>query len=150
MHYRDPHYTGILHYVVQINGGQNMGWRSGTEWNLIPPLRETGCLRLDPIDWPNVTVAEGVILRDRDWIWRALHRSVDLFHEKWDYEFFRFNCEHWARLVATGVCRCHQMENYLELVRSRLPLIGNMAAKALEFLCCPWEYNQYAQNAIWD
>ena len=87
---------------------------------------------------------------EREWIARALHRSIDVFHDRWHYEFFRFNCEHWARLVTTGVCRCHQIENYLELVKSRHPVMGDWAVKMLEMVTGAWEYNEYAQREIWE
>jgi len=39
---------------------------------------------------------------EKDEIFKNLIASVPAFHNKWEYGFQGWNCEHWARLVVSG------------------------------------------------
>ncbi len=95
----------ICHYKIQLNGNEHIGW--GPVIGLFD--NRPGCLRVETIDRGNIQYAKWVAHRDKEWIAAAMHCSVDIFHDNWHYSLAHFNCEHWARLVATGVSRCHQI-----------------------------------------
>lgn len=95
----------IYHYKIQLNDKEHIGWGPVGEM----PFGKPGCMRTEPIDWKNIQYAKWVEHRKQDWIAMAMHRSAEIFHDQWEYSLASFNCEHWARLVATGVARCHQI-----------------------------------------
>ncbi|MGD1712835.1 hypothetical protein [Dapis sp. BLCC M172] len=83
---------------------------------------------------------------EKEKIQKALHVSVPNFHENWQYELFRFNCEHWARLVTTGDCRCHQITEFKKL--QEIPVVGVAIVGIAGVVTGAWEHNNYAQELI--
>jgi hypothetical protein len=142
LHHRDLQNPKILHYSVQLNESDSIGWE---------PVRcdrqkDTGRLAIWSIDWNRFQPAKWVTQWERERINRALHVSVKEFHECWQYELFRFNCEHWARLVATGDCRCFQIAEFKQL--QAIPVIGAIVVGIASILTGAWEHNGYAQTII--
>ncbi len=76
----------------------------------------------------------------------AMHISVDRFHENWQYELFRFNCEHWARLVTTGDCCCYQIKEFKQW--QEIPILGDIIVGVAGIVTGAWEHNGYAQSSI--
>ncbi|WP_293147488.1 MULTISPECIES: hypothetical protein [unclassified Microcoleus] len=85
-----------MHYSVQINDWESIGWKpihSNSKKN-------TARLAIWQIDWDRFQTAKWILYREKERINQALHISVAEFHERWQYELYRFNCEHWARLFS--------------------------------------------------
>lgn len=131
LYHRNPPF--ILHYSVQINDHESLGWqpvRHGRQ-------RDTGQVAVWQIDWKHYRPAKWVMHSSKEQIRRALHTSIDHFHENWLYEFLRFNCERWARGVSTGEFRCYQLQDL-----STATLGTTLAVTGA------WKHNQYAQDLI--
>jgi hypothetical protein len=77
---------------------------------------------------------------------QSLHISVYNFHDKWQYELYRFNCEHWARLVSTGDCICYQIAEVKKL--EQIPVLGVLIVGVAGIVTGAWDRNGYAQEAI--
>jgi hypothetical protein len=140
LQHRDRNNPNILHYSVQLNDWESLAWEpihSGKE-------KDTGRLAIWQIDWNRFQV-DRTQHQDRAWIARSMHISVDEFHEQWQYELYRFNCEHWARLVSTGDCRCYQIAEFKKL--ERIPVLGIFIIGIAGTLTGAWEHNGYAQAA---
>jgi hypothetical protein len=143
LQHRDLHNRNIFHYSVQLNDWESIGWepiRAGKE-------KDTGKLAIWSIDWHRFQ-PDRTPHWCREKIDRALHQSVQEFHENWQYELYRFNCEHWARLVSTGDCRCYQIAEFKKL--QQIPVIGWLIVGITEAVTGAWEHNGYAQNTIED
>lgn len=134
----NPH---ILHYSIQLNDRDSLAWEpvgGGKK-------KDRGKLAIWPIDWTHFQVDRTSHL-DRNRVNRSMHVSVAEFHEQWQYELYRFNCEHWARLVATGDCRCYQIAEFKKL--ERVPVLGLLIVGVAGVVTGAWEHNGYAQEVI--
>jgi hypothetical protein len=141
LQHRDRNNSNILHYSVQLNDRDSLAWEpvcSGKQ-------KDTGRLAIWQIDWHHFQV-DRTIQQERDRINRSMHVSVREFHEKWQYELYRFNCEHWARLVSTGDCRCYQIAEFKKL--ERIPVLGLLIVGIAGTVTGAWEHNGYAQEVI--
>ena len=141
LQHRDRNNPNILHYSIQLNERDSLAWEpihSGKE-------KDTGKLAIWQIDWHHFRVDQ-TRSHDRDRINRSLHVSVDNFHKQWQYELYRFNCEHWARLVSTGDCRCYQIAEFKKL--ERIPVLGIFIVGIAGTVTGAWEHNGYAQEVI--
>ncbi len=141
LQHRDIQNPNILHYSVQLNDSESLAWEpinSGGQ-------KETGRLAIWKIDWKHFQA-----VKVKHWniknINQALHISVKEFHECWQYELYRFNCEHWARLVTTGDCRCHQITEFQKL--QQIPVFGFFIVGVAGAITGAWEHNGYAQEVI--
>jgi hypothetical protein len=65
-------------------------------------------MRLEEISWRRYRPAKWVEELPQSETLRALQWSVKSLHQRWTYNLFQFNNEHWARLVTTGLCHCYQ------------------------------------------
>ena len=86
LQHRDRNNPNILHYSVQLNDWESLAWEpihDGKE-------KDTRRLAVWQIDWNRFQVDQTRQQR-QDRINRALHVSVGEFHEKWQYELYRFN-----------------------------------------------------------
>lgn len=75
---RDLHNPNTLHYSVQLNDLDSLAWEpvhSGKE-------KDTGRLEIWPIDWNRFQPTQ-VRHQEKEDINRALHVSVEEFHERW-------------------------------------------------------------------
>lgn len=141
LQHRDLHNPNTLHYSVQLNDLDSLAWEpvhSRKE-------KDTGRLEIWRIDWKRFQPAQ-VRHREKEGINRALHVSVEEFHERWQYELYRFNCEHWARLVGTGDCRCYQIAEFKKL--QQIPVLGFLIVGVAGAVTGAWEHNGYAQEVI--
>jgi hypothetical protein len=142
LHHRDLRNPNILHYSVQINDWESLAWE---------PIRsdrqkDIGRLAIWSIDWQRFQTAKWIFYWEKERIKQALHISVAEFHERWQYELYRFNCEHWARLVATGDCCCYQISDFKKL--QKIPVLGMFIVGIVGCATGAWERNGYAQESI--
>jgi hypothetical protein len=142
LHHRDLQNPSILHYSIQINDFESLAWE---------PIhsdrqKDTGRVAIWHIDWYRFQCAKWVNHLEKEQIKRALHISVNQFHEHWQYELFRFNCEHWARLIATGDCRCFQIHEFKKW--QQIPVLGAIVVGVAGVVTGAWEHNGYAQDLI--
>jgi hypothetical protein len=133
----------IFHYSVQLNDRDSLGW----EPIHAGQSKDTGKLAIWSIDW-NRFQPDRTPHWQRAQIQQALHISVKEFHENWQYELYRFNCEHWARLVSTGDCRCYQIAEVKKL--QEIPIVGSLIVDVVGEFTGAWEQNGYAQKIIID
>jgi hypothetical protein len=142
LHHPDLQNPNILHYSVQLNDYDSLAWEP------IHPDRQkdTGKLAIWTIDWNRFEPAKWVNHLPKDRIKQFMHLSVEQFHENWQYELFRFNCEHWARLVATGDCRCSQIQAFKEW--QRVPVVGPIVVGVAGIVTGAWDHNGYAQACL--
>ncbi len=141
LQHRDRQNPNILHYSVQLNDRESLAWEpihSGKE-------QDTGKLAVWQIDWDRFQV-DRTPPQTREQVNRSMHVSVGEFHDKWQYELYRFNCEHWARLVSTGDCRCYQIAEFKKL--ERIPVLGVVIVGIAGAVTGAWEHNGYAQATI--
>lgn len=141
LQHRDRNDPNIFHYSVQLNDLDSLAWepvQAGSE-------KDTGRIAVWSIDWNHFQPDQSRCL-ERDQINKALHVSVKEFHEKWRYELYRFNCEHWARLVSTGDCRCYQIAEFKKL--EQIPVLGFLIVGVAGAVTGAWEHNGYAQEVI--
>jgi hypothetical protein len=143
LQHRDLNNPNIFHYSVQLNDRDSIAWEPVHAGK----AKDTGRLAIWQIDWsrfqPELTPPwQG------EKIDRALHLSVQEFHENWQYDLYRFNCEHWARLVSTGDCRCYQIAEVKKM--QRIPILGVLIVGIIGIITGAWEENGYAQKFIAD
>jgi hypothetical protein len=141
LQHRDRQNPNILHYSVQLNDFDSLAWE---------PIhsnrqKDTGRLAVWSIDW-NHFQPDRTQQQERAQIKKALHISLKEFHENWQYELFRFNCEHWARLVSTGDCRCYQIAEFKKL--QQIPVLGFLIVGVAGTVTGAWEHNGYAQELV--
>lgn len=141
LQHRDLHDSNTSHYSVQLNDSESLAWEpigSGRE-------KDTGRVAVWSIDWtrfqPDQAPPWG-----KEQINKSLHVSVREFPENWHYELYRFNCEHWARLISTGDCRCYQIAEFKKL--QQIPVLGFLAVSVTGAITGAWEHNGYAQELI--
>jgi hypothetical protein len=142
LYHYDLNNSNILHYSVQVNDWESLAWepvRSNRK-------KDIGNLVIWPIDWNRFHPAQWVSYCDKERIKRALHLSVTEFHQRWQYELYRFNCEHWARLVTTGDCRCYQITDFKKL--QQIPILGVIVVGVAGVVTGAWEHNGYPQETI--
>ena len=141
LYHRDRKNKKVLHYSVQLNDTESLAWE---------PVHSDRQKDQGEIDiWKinkHFHPAKYVHHWSRNKIIQALHISVDEFHKNWQYELFRFNCEHWARLVTTGDCRCFQIHEFKKL--QKIPVAGLAIVGVAGFVTGAWEHNGYPQKAI--
>ena len=141
LQHRDRNNPNILHYSVQLNDWESLAWEpvhGGKE-------KDTGRLAIWQIDWQYFQV-DRTLPQDKERVNRSMHISAKEFHEQWQYELYRFNCEHWARLVATGDCRCYQIAEFKKL--ERIPVLGILIVGIAGTVTGAWEHNGHAQAVI--
>lgn len=142
LYHRDLQNPKILHYSVQLNDRDSLAWE---------PIhsnrqKDTGRLAIWSIDWQQFEPAQWVNHLSKDQIKVSMHVSVDRFHDRWQYELFRFNCEHWARLVTTGDCCCYQIKDFKQW--QKIPVLGSIVVGVAGIVTGAWDYNGYAQSSI--
>ena len=142
LYHHDLQNPNILHYSVQLNNSESLAWE---------PIhsdrqKDRGRLAIWYIDWERFQPAQWVTHLEKEKIQKAMHVSVAQFHENWNYELFRFNCEHWARLVTTGDCRCYQITEFQKL--QKIPVVGAVIVGVAGVVTGAWEHNGYAQELI--
>ena len=99
------HHSGVLHYSVTLSNEKAICW-GGLETG------SKGGLVIHDI-WDHHQDAQWVKHLSLEQIKRNVLGSVTAFHNGvWDYNFFGWNCEHWARLVTTGEPISYQMRDW--------------------------------------
>lgn len=102
---RDRRFPSVLQYSVQISTNLALCWAPTTPHPIVLGgfiLEKIGPRRHRPAKW--VERQPQSIIAD------ILHRSIETFHQRWDYNLYQFNSEHWARLAVTGHCCSLQTE----------------------------------------
>ncbi len=109
MYSRDLTLGGVLQYSVQISEAIALRWTEGVGAEGVLALEKVGRRQHRPAKWiesqPQAVIAA------------ALHCAIDVFHQRWNYSLYRFNSEHWAKLVVTGQCGCDQTDEILDYWR---------------------------------
>ncbi|MCY7276628.1 MAG: hypothetical protein LH702_23560 [Phormidesmis sp. CAN_BIN44] len=127
---------------MQLNDLESLAW----EPTHCDRQKDIGRVAIWRIDWNRFQAAKWVKHLEKEQIKKALHISVDQFHEHWQYELFRFNCEHWARLMTTEDCRCFQIKEFTRL--QQIPIMGIIVVGVAGVITGAWEHNGYAQKLI--
>jgi hypothetical protein len=96
---RDRRFPSILQYSVQISTDLALCWVPTT-----PHSIALGGFILEKIGPRRHRAAKWVDRQPQSIVVDILHRSVEAFHQRWDYNLYQFNSEHWARLAVTGHC----------------------------------------------
>jgi hypothetical protein len=143
LHHPDLNNSRILDYSVQLNDLESLAWEPMN----CDRHKDTGRLAIWSIDWQRFQPAQWVNYIPKTQIRSAIHASIDRFHDNWQYELFRFNCEHWARLVTTGDCRCYQIKEFKQW--QRIPILGAIIVGVAGIVTGAWEQNGYAQESIY-
>ncbi len=90
-------FDGFWHYGVALSDNLAVSWgpikASQVHNQGFLDVHECGHEFRNAIQVPYLT---------KDEIFKSLIASVSAFHNKWDYGFQGWNCEHWARLVVSG------------------------------------------------
>jgi hypothetical protein len=103
---RDLTLGSVLQYSVQISEAIALRWTEGLGAEGVLALERVGHRQHRPAKWiepqPHKVIAA------------ALHCAIDVFHQRWHYSLYRFNSEHWAKLMVTGQCGCEQTDEILD------------------------------------
>lgn len=142
LYQRDSHNHLIFHYAVQLNTSQCLAW--GPVHSNRP--KDKGKITVQRISKKRFRSAKRVDYLEKDKIQQFLHISVDKFHKRWKYELLRFNCEHWARLITSGDCRCKQIKHFKRIRKT--PIIGGIVVFAAKKITGAKERNRSAQKLI--
>lgn len=109
MYSRDLTLGGVLQYSVQISEAIALRWTEGAGAEGVLALEKVGRRQHRPAKWiepqPQAAIAA------------ALHCAINVFHQRWNYSLYRFNSEHWAKLMVTGQCGCDQTDEILDYWR---------------------------------
>jgi hypothetical protein len=101
----DRKFPGILQYSVQLSVDHAIRWAPITNHPIGQGefiIEKVGRRRHRPAKW--VEQQPTNVMTD------ILLRSIEAFHQCWDYNLYQFNSEHWARLIVTGDCCTLQTE----------------------------------------
>jgi hypothetical protein len=106
---RDLTLGGVLQYSVQISESIALRWTEGVGAAGVLTLEKVGRRQHRPAKWiepqPQAVIAA------------ALRCAINVFHQRWEYSLYRFNSEHWAKLIVTGQCGCNQTDEILDYWR---------------------------------
>lgn len=141
LQHRDRNNPNTFHYSVQLNDIDSIAWEPVSTGS----QKDTGRLAIWSIDWRRFQPDETQLCK-KTWINKALCISVKEFHQNWQYELYRFNCEHWARLISTGDCRCYQIAEFKKL--QQIPIVGFFIVGVAGTVTGAWEHNGYAQEIV--
>jgi hypothetical protein len=95
---RDRSAEDALKYGIQLSETVALQWTPG---------HASGILTLETVRRQH-RLAKWIEPQLQAAIAAALHGSIEIFHQRWNYSPYQFNSEHWARLVATGRCGSFQ------------------------------------------
>ena len=109
MYSRDLTLGGVLQYSVQISEAIALRWTEG--------MGAEGVLALEKVGRRQHRLAKWTEPQPQAVIAAALHCAIDVFHQRWEYSLYRFNSEHWAKLMVTGQCDCEQTDEILDYWR---------------------------------
>lgn len=101
---RDRSAKDLLQYAIQLSETIALRWTPG---------HSSGILTLETVSRRQHRLAKWIEPQPQAAIAAALHCSIELFHQRWDYSPYVFNSEHWARLVTTGHCGSFQLDELL-------------------------------------
>jgi hypothetical protein len=90
-------FDGFWHYGVALSNTSAISWGPSKAVQLY----HQGCLVIHGLG-REFKDAIQVSYLSKDEILKNLIASVQAFHNKWEYGFQGWNCEHWARLVVSG------------------------------------------------
>ena len=105
----------IYHPSIQLNDRVSLGWQP--QIKLHPHYK--GCVAVKRNLWRIRVPLENE--RTKNIVQAALIKSVEEFHDKWMYDLWSFNCEHWAVGVATGEASSDQLKHYNKVITKCVP-----------------------------
>jgi hypothetical protein len=138
MYRRDRTLGNVLQYSVQISEAIALRWTEG--------MGAEGALVLEKVGRRQHRRAKWIEPQPQAAIAAALHCAIDVFHQRWEYSLYRFNSEHWAKLMVTGQCGCEQTDEILDYWRqtaaseafgSKLPEVLTLNLEAEKMLNTP-------------
>jgi hypothetical protein len=94
---RDRQFQGTLQYHVRLSETHAIRWA--------PTVNQTvglGQLTLDVLGQRRHRSAKWIEQRSSSSMADTLHQSIQRLHRHAQYDLYRFNSEHWARLITTG------------------------------------------------
>jgi hypothetical protein len=94
---RDRQFQGTLQYLVRLSETHALRWAPTTSQPVTLgklTLEVLGQRRHRPAKWIEPRSATSMV--------DALHRSIKGLHQHCQFDLYRFNSEHWARLITTG------------------------------------------------
>jgi hypothetical protein len=93
----DRQFQGTLQYHVRLSETHAMRWA--------PSVNQSVCLgqlTLNVLSKRRHRSAKWIEPRSASGIADTLHQSIQRLHRQAQYDLYRFNSEHWARLITTG------------------------------------------------
>jgi hypothetical protein len=103
---RDPQFKGTLQYHVRLSETHAIRWAPSAQQTV-----SLGKLTLDLLGQRRHRSAKWIEQRSSASMADTLHRSIQRLHQHTHYDLYRFNSEHWARLVTTGQGCCFQKDD---------------------------------------
>jgi hypothetical protein len=103
---RDRQFHGLLQYSICLSNELALQWTPSQ-----PQAMALGVLVIKPISRRRHRAAKWIDSPIPHNIVDALHSAIDVFHQRWQYDLYQFNSEHWARLITTGQCQSFQGED---------------------------------------
>ncbi len=94
---RDRQFQGTLQYHVRLSETHAIRWA--------PTVNQTVCigqLTLDVLSQRRHRAAKWIEQRSSSSMADTIHQSIQRLHQHAQYDLYRFNSEHWARLITTG------------------------------------------------
>jgi hypothetical protein len=134
---RDHQFRGLLQYAVCLSSELALQWAP-----LQPQPSALGTFVLEKVSRRRYSAAKWVDSAVPHKLADALHHSIDVFHQRWQYELYQFNSEHWARLAATGQCCSFQVED-LCAYGSQVSAMADTTTEPIV-----WEHNSEAATAL--
>jgi hypothetical protein len=93
----DRQFQGTLQYHIRLSETHSIRWA--------PTVNQTVCLgklTLDVLSQRRHRSAKWIEKRSSSSMADTLHQSIQRLHQHAQYDLYRFNSEHWARLTTTG------------------------------------------------
>jgi hypothetical protein len=133
---RDRQFQGTLQYHVRLSETHAIRWA--------PTVHQSVCLgqlTLDVLGKRRHRSAKWVEKRSSSGIADTLHQSIQRLHQHTQYDLYRFNSEHWARLITTGQGCSFQKDDLYAYWLSQDPISKSQDRLAPNI----WEENLEAQ-----
>jgi hypothetical protein len=134
---RDRQFYGLLQYSICLSNDLALRWVPSQ-----PQATALGKLVVEPVSRRRHWVAKWIDSPAPHNMVDALHNAIDIFHQRWQYDLYQFNSEHWARLIATGHCDSFQGEELYTYASTTLNLDDASILGMLR------EHNLEAQTAL--
>jgi hypothetical protein len=137
---RDRQFQGTLQYLVRLSETHGLRWAPAT----VQPIA-LGQLTLEVLGQRRHRPAKWLEPRSSVSMADALHRSIKGLHQRCQYDLYRFNSEHWARLITTGRGCSFQKEELYAYWQSQTQIQAPISELQEKIAPEIWEENLEAQ-----